>query len=124
MRSPRASVILALAVVLFSPAAAAAPSEADRAAARTLAQQGQDALEAKDFATAADHFGRADALVHAPTLLLGLARAQVGLGKLATAHATYTRIVREGVPSDAKPVFVKALADARKELEALDARVP
>jgi hypothetical protein len=121
-RSLPAAVIVAAA--LASSPASAQVSEADRALARTLAQQGQDAIDAADFATAIDRFTRADAIVHAPTLLLGLARAQAGLGKLTAAHATYRRIVQEGVPSDAKPVFVKAVGDARKELAALEARLP
>jgi hypothetical protein len=112
------------AAALSTPAIAAAQvSDADRATARTLATQGQEALDKKDYSTAADRFSRADSLVHAPTLLLGLARAQAGLGKLVSAHEIYARIVREGVPAGAPPAFAKAVADARKELDALEPRM-
>jgi hypothetical protein len=66
---------------LAAPAHAAEPSSADRATARTLAQQGYEALRDKQYAVAADRFSRANGLVRAPTLLRDLARAQVGLGR-------------------------------------------
>jgi hypothetical protein len=71
---------LAFALLLIPTVAAAQTSDADRVTARGFAQEGQDALDRKDFTTAADRFGRAGELLHAPTLTLGLARAQVGLG--------------------------------------------
>jgi hypothetical protein len=114
----------ALALTLAPGRASAQLSDADKASARALAQQGQDALEKKDFTTAADRFARAGELVHAPTLTLGLARAQVGLGKWIAATETYYRLLHEPVPAAASPVYTKALADARKELAALEPRVP
>src|SRR5688572_33383526 len=83
--------------LLLSAPAWAEPTAADRATARTLAQEGQHALESKNYTMAIDKFSRADALVHAPTLLLGLARAQVGSMKLVEAQENYNRIIREGV---------------------------
>jgi hypothetical protein len=110
---------------LFPSAARAdEPSSADRATARTLAQEGYVALRDKDYATAADRFGRAVALVHAPTLLRDLARAQVGLGKLVDAHENYSLIIREGVAPDAPQPWVQALADAKAEIVAIPARLP
>ena len=82
------------------------------------------ALNAKDYATAADRFQRALALVHAPTLLRDLARAQVGLGRLVDAHETYSLIIREGVAADAPPPWVKALADAKAEVATVTPRLP
>jgi hypothetical protein len=114
----------ALALTLAPGRASAQLSDADKASARALAQQGQDALEKKDFTTAADRFARAGELVHAPTLTLGLARAQVGLGKWIAATETYYRLLHEPVPAAASPVYTKALADARKELAALEPRIP
>ncbi len=111
---------------MIAPAAALAdePSSADRATARTLAQEGYVALNAKDYATAADRFSRAAQLVHAPTLLRDLARAQVGLGKLVDAHENYSTIIREGVADGAPASWVKALADAKVEIEAIPPRLP
>jgi hypothetical protein len=105
-------------------ARAAEPSAADRATARTLAQEGYLALRDKDYATAADRFGRAVALVHAPTLLRDLARAQVGLGKLVDAHENYSLIIREGVAPDAPAPWVQAVADAKAEIVAIPPRLP
>lgn len=100
------------------------PSSADRATARTLAQEGYVALRDKDYATAADRFGRAVTLVHAPTLLRDLARAQVGLGKLVDAHENYSLIIREGLAADAPQPWVQALADAKAEIVGIPARLP
>ncbi len=117
-----ASLLLALSSV--PSVAAAQGTDANRAAARALAFEAQAALENKEYAAAAERFTRADALVHAPTLLLGLARADVGLGKLVAAREVYARIVREGVRPGASAVFTRAVDDAKSEMEALDARMP
>jgi hypothetical protein len=107
---------------LASPAFA--QSDADKATARELAKEGAEALEKKDFPMALDRFTRANTLFHAPTLVLGLARAQVGLGKLVAAQENYHLILREGVPPNAPEAFVQALSDAKKELAALAPQVP
>src|SRR5258708_11067432 len=111
-------------VAVFSGDALAEPTAADRATARTLAQEGQQALESKNYAIAIDKFSRADSLVHAPTLLLGLARAQVGLGRLVESQESYNRIIRDGVPAGSPHSWTKALEDANKEVAALPARLP
>ncbi len=98
-------------------------SDADRATARALAHQGYEAGQQGDYATAAEDFEKADALVHAPTLMLGLARAQVGLGRLVEAHETYQRILREGVDPRAPAPFAKAVEDAGREVKALAPRL-
>ncbi len=120
------TLALAVSAVPFFPntADAAEPSSADRATARTLAQEGYVALKDKDYSTAADRFARALALVHAPTLLRDLARAQVGLGRLVDAHETYSLIIREGVASNAPQPWVKALADAKAEIAPITPRLP
>ena len=105
----------------LAPRSAQAQSEAEnRATARALAQQGGDALEAKDYAKAEDAFRRANALFHAPTLVLGLARAQAAEGKFVESWESYNQIVLEGVTST--PVFEKALDDAKKEIVTVDGR--
>src|SRR5712691_7270322 len=122
MRRPSLAVLLALA--LSSTAAFAEPSAGDRATARTLAQEGQQALESKNYPVAIDKFSRADSLVHAPTLLLGLARAQVGVGRLVEAQENYNRIIRDGVAPNSPHSWTKALEDANKEVAAIPARLP
>src|SRR5262245_11425351 len=78
---------------------ARAEDAGSRATARSLAQEGKDAFDRKDYATAEERFTRAGALVHAPTLLVFLARAEVGLGKLVAAAENYRRVLREEVPA-------------------------
>jgi hypothetical protein len=100
------------------------PSAADRTLARQLAQEGYNALKAKDYTSAADRFTRALELVNAPTLRRDLARAQVGLGKLVDAHENYSRIIREGVAAGSPQPWVKALADAKAEIANVQSRLP
>ncbi|WP_437728884.1 PEGA domain-containing protein [Sorangium sp. So ce861] len=107
-----------------APAALAQVSDADRATARSLAVEGQEALDRKDFSAALDRFSRADAIIHAPTLLLGVARAQVGLGEWIAAQESYSRIVREGAPEKSPEQFFEAIAAAQRELDALAPRIP
>jgi hypothetical protein len=95
---------------------AMAQSDADRAQARDLGQQAYAAMDAKDYAKAADLFRRADALYHAPTILLGLARAEVHLGKYVEASEHYRRIALEGAPPGAPQPIRDAVDAAKKEL--------
>jgi hypothetical protein len=116
------SSVLAGALVLAAPSAFA-QSAADRATARELGQDGQTALDAKNYAAAEDLFRRADALFHAPTLLLGYARAEAGLGKVVNASEAYNRIIREGVAPGGPDAFVKAVDAAKSEATAVEARI-
>jgi hypothetical protein len=113
---------LVCAVLLALPARAE-PTEADRATARALALEGHAALEKKDFAAAADRFGRADALVHAPTLVVDWARALQGLGRFVEAHEKYELVLREGLDSSAPKSWVRALEEAKRELATLKPRL-
>lgn len=112
-----------LCAFLFACPAWAEPNEADRATARALALEGHAALQKKDYQTAADRFGRADALVHAPTLVVDWARALQGLGRFVEAHEKYELVLREGVSSDSPRSWSRALEDAKKELDALKPRL-
>ncbi len=103
--------------------ALAEPSAADRATARSLAGEGYQALQAKDFAAAADRFSRADALVHAPTLMIDWARALVGIGKLVEAQERYEQIIREGVDAKSPKSWQRALNDAGNELAQIKPRL-
>jgi|CZKU01.1.fsa_nt_gi hypothetical protein len=100
-----------------------AQSDSDRATARSLGQEGQQALDNKDYATAEDRYRRADKMVHAPTLMLGLARALAAEGKYVEAQESYNRIVREGLPPGGGDAFKRAIEDAKKEVETVAPKV-
>ena len=117
------ALLVALAAWVAPGMARALPSDADRATARALAREGYEAEKHGAYALAAERFARAEELVAAPTLLLGLARAQVGLGKLVEAEETYQRILREGVEPGSPAPFAKALEDAKREAPALAPRI-
>ncbi len=123
LRSVAVSLAFALSLGIAASPEARAQSDADRATARSLGQEGQQAFENKDYPTAEDRFRRADKMVHAPTLVLGLARALAAEGKYVEAQESYNRIIREGLPAGAPDVFRRALEDAKKEVDAVAAKV-
>lgn len=100
-----------------------AQSDQDKAAARSLATQGAEAFTAGRFEETIDLLTRAEALVHAPTHLLLLARAQVRLGRVVAARETYLKILREELPATAPAAFKKAQADAREEIAAVEPKI-
>jgi hypothetical protein len=118
-------LFLAASTLAVSRLASAQPaaSDSDRATARALAREGYEAQKHQQYALAADRFGRAEALLHAPTLLLGLARAQAGLGKLVESNETYRRIVREPLAPGAPAPFAAAVKSAAGEDAAVAARL-
>jgi hypothetical protein len=124
MRASAACFAIAASLALgASTAPARAQSDDDRATARALGQDGQQLLDAKDYKTAEDRYRRADKLVHAPTLMIGLARALAGEGKYVEAQETYNRMVREGLPPGAPEVFKRAIEEAKREVEGVAPKV-
>lgn len=115
--------ILALAVASWAPNGHAASDE-QRAAARSLAEQGAHAFSERRFGDAVDRFERAQALIHSPVHLLFIARASVELGQLVKAQETYIKITRENLASGAPPAFANAVEQAHEELEVLKPRIP
>jgi hypothetical protein len=114
---------LVLALLLSAAPALAEPTAEDRATARALAAEGYTALKSQNYELAVDRFQRAEALVHAPTLLVDLARSLVGLGRLVEAHENYQLVIREG-PSETVPwSWQKAYENAVKEDAALEPRL-
>ncbi|MGH7440176.1 MAG: hypothetical protein ACRENE_31170, partial [Polyangiaceae bacterium] len=108
---------LAAGASLTSARPAHAQSDDDRATARALGMEGQQALDNKSYATAEDRFRRADKLIHAPTLELGLARALAAEAKYVEAQEAYNRIIREGLPPGAPEAFKHALEAAKQEVD-------
>ncbi len=123
LRTLALGVSASLVLASLASAPAQAQSDADRATARQLGQDGEDALGKKDWKRAEDDFRRADTLFHAPTLTLGLARALAGEGRYVEAQEAYNRIVREGVAPSAPDAFKKAVDDAKKEVDGVSAKI-
>jgi hypothetical protein len=115
------AAVASSAIGLSAPAFA--QSDADKAAARSLATQGAEAFQAGRNDEAIDLLSRAEALFHAPTHLLLIARAQAARGKLVLAKEAYLKIVREELAATAPEPFKRAHADAQKELAALEPRI-
>jgi len=111
--------------VLYALRAAPLQAQTDeqRSQARALAGQGFAALQQKDFAKAEELFRRADALVHAPTLVLDHSRALVGLGRLVEAHEGFAQVLREGVAPNAPWQWRNAVDAAKAELAAIEPRL-
>jgi hypothetical protein len=101
-----------------------APVEDRKSAARTLALQGFDLLQAGQYEKAIHHFTEAEKLYHAPTIVLLLAEAHEKLGKLVEARAFYRAITIEELPRTAPLEFFEAQRTAQRNIEALDKRLP
>jgi hypothetical protein len=125
MRAARAWVVAAV-IAMIAPAgvARAAGSGADRDAARNLAGKGYELLEAGQYGRAIEVFQQAEARYHAPSHLLYIARAQVKLGKLLDAEASYQRLADEKLAADAPRPFREAQVTARAEIAEVRARIP
>jgi hypothetical protein len=117
-----AAVALSLSLSLSSSLAVAQTDE-EKAAARSLATQGGEALAANKYAEAFDLVTRAEQIVHAPTHLSMIARSLTGMGRLVAAKETYLRLLREELAPSAPPAFKRAQAEAKDELSALEPRI-
>jgi hypothetical protein len=115
------AAVAAISFHLASSGHAAAQTAGDRAQARELGEMGYAALEAKDYARAAELFARAEALYHAPTLLLGLARAEAHLGRFVESWEHYHRVVLEGAPAGAPKAIRESIDSAKQEMDAVAA---
>jgi len=114
----------AMAAGSFAPATAWA-QDADIAQARQLGEQAQAAYEAGNYTESEKLWAAAAKLYSAaPTLTLGLARAQVKLGKLVAAQESYNRIIREwSSVASPKPAFKDALESAKTEVVAVSSKI-
>ncbi len=94
-----------------------------KAAARLLGTEGVTMSLAGDCAGAVDRLARAEALVHAPTTALPLARCQLTLGKVVEAIEILNRLVHEALSPDAPKSWLEARAQAPALLAAAELRV-
>lgn len=118
---------LAVAALLLTaafPCSAAPPDDETKAAARKIAEEGLALYDSGKYQDALDRFVRADAMVHAPTMLLMAARSLVKLGKLVEAADKLAAASQMTLDTAASDAFRKAVADAAKEHAELLARIP
>jgi hypothetical protein len=113
-----------LSTVVWSTGAWAQSTDEARAGARSAAIAGAAAMQEGRLEDAVDLFKRAETLMHAPTHLLYLARAQVKLGRLVRARENYLKIVREQLPPNAPRAFLDARTTAQTEAADLEGRIP
>ncbi len=126
---PRLRLVgLAVAVALSasSSARAQAPAEGDLetvAAARSLGVEGVKLADAGKCDVALEKLARAERLHHAPTILGRLGECQVHTGKLVEGTENLARVVREPLPPNPPPAFVKAKARAQAAYDAAKPRI-
>ena len=120
----RATIALAgaLAGLVFTPRAFA-QSAADRTTARSLAAEGEAALDAQQYGVAEDRFRRADALVHAPTLVVAHGRALMGLGRLVEAYERFQLVLREGTAPKDPESWQRAQEEAAELSDKVEQRI-
>jgi hypothetical protein len=123
------SVVLPLLVVapplLLTPRYAFAQKAGDsKSKARDLFKAGAKAIEQGKHAEGLPMVEEAEALFHAPTHLLWIARGKVGMNQLLDARDTYKKLIDEQLPASASDAFKEAQATASTELSTLDKRIP
>ncbi len=114
---------LALLAVVVALLAAPASAQDVRDQARALAEEGIALLSEGRAAEAMDKLQAAEALFHAPTHLVYLARAHTQLDQLMEAHDTYVAVLIEQIPNYAPEAFHKARQMAESEATALRPRI-
>jgi hypothetical protein len=123
------AVAFVLALSCSWAASALAQTDDEKITARSLGQEGQAALDKGDMKTAEDRFHRAVLIFDnakapvPPTLLLGYARGAAGSHHYIAAEEAYNRMIRAGLPPGAPAPFVKALEDAKKEIESVSPHI-
>ncbi len=91
-------------------------TDSERAAARQIAQQGINAYAKGDLQSAVELLERAESIIHAPTHLLYIARAQAELGHFVEAREAYTKVINESLPSNASKAWFAAQKAATSEV--------
>ncbi|HEU5074239.1 MAG TPA: hypothetical protein VFU02_08700, partial [Polyangiaceae bacterium] len=112
-----------IAVLLLLTLPARAQTDTERAAARSAALAGDKAFKEQRYQDAAMYFARAEAIMHAPTLLLFLARSQAKLGEYVKARESYIKVLREQLAPDAPAAFIAAKQSASEELPEVDRQI-
>lgn len=117
-------VSTACSLLLLAASSAWAQTDADKATARTLAQEGIELKKEGKYDEALEKFQKAQGIFDAPTHLLLIGQCQVALGKLVEGAETYRRLVRRKLDDKAPAAFRQAQEIAAKELAAVEPRIP
>jgi hypothetical protein len=104
--------------------AQSAPTDQQKAAARAAAGEGIEAFKQGKYDKALELLQRAEAVIHAPTHVLMIARSQAALRQLVEASEAYLAVTREELDPKAPAAFRKAKDDAKQELAELSPRIP
>ena len=99
-------------------------SDADRAAARDLFNEGVQLQKDGKFAEALDRFGRSYSVFAAPTTALRIAQCKVATGKLLEGAEGYRALANMQIPPNSPPAFFDAQKSASAELAIVDPRIP
>jgi hypothetical protein len=107
-----------------APRVASAQTDEQRSGARAAAQAGLDAFDAQKWKEALDYFTRAENMLHAPVHLYYMGYSRMKLGQLVGAREAFLKLKNEHMPSTAPKAFRTAQADAAKELDVIEPRIP
>jgi hypothetical protein len=116
--------VLLAAAAMLAATPSWAQTEADKATARTLAQQGVKLKNEGHHAEALERLQRAQQIFDAPTHLLLIAQCQVAIGKWVEGAETYRLLSRAAVGPRSPEAFRKAKEQGTQELAALEQRIP
>jgi hypothetical protein len=128
----RLSFQAALAFVLLAPsvaradstAAPPAPTDEQKASARLLGTDGVRLAMAGDCRNAVDKLTRAEAIIHAPTTALPLAKCQIQLGKIVAGTEILNRLFNEVLPANAPEPWLEAKRQVQPLLDAETPKIP
>jgi hypothetical protein len=123
----RSSFPAVLVVVLAAGFARAdptsAPTDEQKASARLLGTDGVRFAMAGDCRNAVDKLARAEAIMHAPTTALPLAKCQIQLGKIIAGTEILNRLLNEVLPTNAPEPWVEAQRQVQPLLDAATPKI-
>jgi hypothetical protein len=121
------ALALGVALASITPTASAQPSSgpsaAEKETARSLFESGNDKLEAKDYAGAAEDFKGADDIMKVPTTALMAGKALQELGKLVEARDAFVRATLYPAAAAESDVQKDARREAKGLATALEPRI-
>jgi hypothetical protein len=118
------TAVVVAAIAGASVPAGAAPTDADKARARALLNEGYDLMEQGLPKAAIDKFREADGLVHYPVTGLSLGRALAASELLIEASAVLHQVAADPPKPGEPPPFTQARKDADDLVKKVDGEIP